>query len=270
MGLEPRLRLGISRFLLPETRRKIVHTRINGYDLLVIANEDVGRSIHFGRSYEPAESAFLSKAIRAEDICVDIGANVGYYTMLMAQAAGIGEVHAFEPIALNASLVRSSVELNGFINVRVNQCAVGDHTGTTSFIQSVDSAYSSIHDTQRKPVARSTTVPVVTLDDYIGHEAIDHIDVVKADVEGAEVLVLPGMQQLLADTNRAPRLIMLELVELNLQAFGSSVGQLVGTMQDFGYQPFIVSASGKPFPFTERMKDRYYNVYFSRALPCNT
>jgi FkbM family methyltransferase len=254
--------LRASRIWCPETTPKVVHTRINEYELLVLANEDVGRAISFSGSYEPAESKYLRKTISSDAICIDIGANVGYFTMLMAQAASRGCVHAFEPIALNAALLRASMELNGFTNIRINQCVVGDSDGVVSFSQSTDSAYSAIRDTQRKPLERTLTVPVTTLDGYLEREGIERVDVLKADVEGAEGLVVTGGSRLLSDEKRRPHVIMLELYDQNLQAFGSSVSTVQGKMQSLRYTPFIVNEEGELVPFRDELKARYYNVLF--------
>lgn len=255
--------LRLSRIRCPVTRAKVVQSRINGYDLLVLANEDVGRSIHFGGQYEPAETRYLAKNITAGSVCVDIGANVGYFTMLMAQAASAGSVHAFEPIPLNAALLRASVGINGFTNISVNQCAVGDHKGNISFAQSSDSAYSSLRDTERKPIDRTLSVPIITLDDYLDRAGIYRIDVLKADVEGAEGLVVAGASRLLSNEARRPRIVLLELFEENLQVFGSSVKELVDDMQGFGYRPYVITDEDQLLPFNDELKAHYYNVLFS-------
>src|SRR5262245_3843816 len=123
-----RLRLKVSVIRCPKNKRRVIHSRINGYDLLVLANEDVGRSIYYGGSYEPAESKYLARRISRDSLCIDVGANVGYFTLLMAKVASAGSVHTFEPIPLNTSLLRASIELNGFTNIFVNQSAVGHCT----------------------------------------------------------------------------------------------------------------------------------------------
>ena len=257
--------LRASRIRWPETNLKVVHSRINEYDLLVLANEDVGRAIYFGGSYEPDETKYLRRVIGCDAVCVDVGANVGYFTMLMAQAASGGSVHAFEPIPLNAALLRASIELNGFKNIRLNQSAVGDSEGVVSFSQSSDSAYSSIHDTERKPLDRTFDVPVITLDGYLDREGIERVDVLKADVEGAEGLVVAGAARLLSDERRRPQVIMLELFDQNLQAFDSSVKIVTENMETFGYKPFIVNEEGEMVPFTDELKARYYNVLFIQS-----
>jgi len=232
---------------------------------LVLANEDVGRAIHYGRRYEALESQFLAKNITPDAICLDIGANVGYFTMLMANTARAGSVHAFEPLPLNVALLQASIELNGFTNIRVNQCAVGDRTGEISFVQSSDSAYSSIRDTGRKIVACSISVPMITLDEYLERSCITRVDVMKADVEGSEELVVAGASRLLKNEGRKPRLVLLELFDQNLQAFGCSVATVVEKMEGFGYQPLVLNTAGETVPFTPKMADRHYNIWFRPA-----
>jgi FkbM family methyltransferase len=260
------LRIRFSRIWFPESKKVVVHTRINDYDLLVLANEDVGRQIHYVGSYESAETDFLRKEIFTDSICVDVGANVGYFAMLMAQSAHKGSVHAFEPIALNAALLIASAELNGFTNISINQCAVGDINGDVSFSQSSDSAFSSMLDTDRKPLDRTISVPCVTLDKYLDDARVRRVDVLKADVEGAEEMVITGAKNLLSDEKRKPRVILMELFETNLQTFGSTVWAVVEKMHNFGYRPFVIDERGEILPFTEELKLRYYNVLFLPTL----
>lgn len=257
--------LTVSKILCPAGVRRVVHSSINGHSLLVLANEDVGRAIHYGRRYEALETAFLSKMISREAICVDIGANVGYFTMLMANSARTGSVHAFEPLPMNVALLKASIELNGFTNIHVNQCAVGDRKGEISFVQSADTAYSSLRDTGRKLAEHSIHVPMITLDEYVERVGITRVDVIKADVEGSEELVVDGAAKLLNNKAARPRLVLLELFNKNLQAFGSSVAGVVQKMGSLGYVPFVLNSQGHTIPFTPAMAAHHYNVWFRPA-----
>lgn len=252
----------ISKFWIPSSRRTVVHTHINGYNLLVLANEDVGRDIHFVRSYESAESEFLGKVISKTSVCLDVGANVGYFTLLMGKYAPQGSVYAFEPISLNASLLRASVELSDFENIEIIESAVGAFDGDVAFTQSADSAYSSIRDTERKPIERLIRVPMTTLDTFVRDRPIQSIDVLKIDVEGAEGLVLQGSQWLLSDPKRRPKVVLMELFDENLAAFDTGALIVVQTMCGFGYTPFFVNSEAKLVPFKEDALGLVYNVFF--------
>jgi FkbM family methyltransferase len=242
-----------------------VQTRINGYELLVIANEDVGRVIHYLGRFEPAETELFGRVIGAEDVCLDVGANVGYFSLLMAQRASRGSVHSFEPQPLTANLLRASLELNGSSNVFVNQCAVGDREGTVSFSKSKDSAYSSMHDTKRRPVEEQLTVPMVTLDDYLEKRGVGRVSVIKVDVEGAEDMVVKGAARLLAAPERRPRLVMLELYDPNLEVFGKNISDVVEAMRGFGYAPHVIGDDSGLIPYAPAHRGIFHNIFFTHG-----
>ena len=81
-------------------------------------------------------------------------------------------------------------------------------------------------------------------------------------------LGMPGTShfRLLSDERRRPYIIVLELYDQNLQAFGSSVSIVVEKMQSFGYKPLVVNESGSMVPFSGELKPRYYNVFFSSTM----
>ncbi len=253
-----------AKLIYPIRRRRVMHCRINDYDLLVLANEDVGRQIHFTGCYEFNETAFLRKTIRPTDICVDVGGNIGYFSMLMADLARNGEVHVFEPIKLNVALMQGSVELNGFENIRIVQAAVGDSSGSTGFTVSRDSAYSSIRDTKRKPIEKVITIPLISLDDYVSRELLPRVDILKVDVEGAEGLVIEGATRLLRDPVHRPRIIFMELYDPNLILFSCSVEIILKRMKGLGYMAHVVrDASGTLTPFSADVKTSFWNVIFA-------
>lgn len=260
--LAQRLRYQASKFYIPEDRVHILQTRTLGFDLLVRANEDVGRAIHFARSFEPLETDFLRGVLHPDSVCLDVGANVGYFTMLMASIATRGCIHAFEPLPLNAALITASAALNGFRNIVLAAAAVGAEPGTVEFVEATDSAYSSIHDTGRKGVGRRFDVPVVTLDAHVEKHALGSIDVLKIDVEGAEGLVIEGAAALLADPARRPSIILIELFQPNLDGFGTTVAAIVGMLIANDYTASVLDRSGRQQAY-DPATDRHYNLIFT-------
>jgi FkbM family methyltransferase len=257
-----KIKVEATKLIHPVGLRRVIHTRINNYDLLVLINEDVGRQIHFTGQYEFDETRFLRQAIRTDDICLDVGGNIGYFSMLMATLARNGEVHVFEPIELNLALMRGSIELNGFQNIRIVHAAVGDKSGNTSFTVSQDSAFSSIHDTARRPVDRVITVPLISLDEYVLRETLPRVDILKVDVEGAEGLVIEGARNLLMDPARRPRIIFMELFDPNLVHFSCCIEIILEKMKAVGYKAYILQRNSLT-PFLIEMKTRFCNVIFS-------
>ncbi len=256
-----KLSLRLSYYRVPRNRLSLKQVSIKGLQLVVQSNEDFGRVITCLGCYEPEESEYLLTALRQDDVCFDVGANVGYYTILMARTAVRGQVHAFEPDPLCSSLLELNVRINDLNNITVNRVAVGAQLGRAKLVRSTDSGFSSLRDTGRRPVSGILDVAMTTVDAYLEANGAGRLDVLKADVEGAESLVLEGARDLLRDPSRRPRLILLELFEPNQRPFGVCIEDIVDGLRRNHYEPFVVS-NGKPIAFTQTLQDRFHNVFF--------
>lgn len=259
-----RVKLTASRIVTPPGERRISHEKLDGFEMLVLSNEDVGRQIALFGGYEEDETQFFKRNIKATDICIDVGGNVGFFSLLFANLAPAGEVHVFEPIRVNASLIRTNAALNAISNITVNECAVGAHQGQVTFTVSKDSAYSSIKDTGRLPMAEVVEVPITTIDAYVNLNSLPRVDVLKIDVEGAEEMVINGAANLLSDPKRRPRVILLELFDRNLKAFDTSVETIMTKMKTIGYHASVVRSGGDELISHDKKKHpHHYNVIFT-------
>ncbi|MGZ4903766.1 MAG: FkbM family methyltransferase [Halobacteriota archaeon] len=148
------------------------------------------------KDYEPDVVRHFVSAIKPGDIVIDIGANIGYYTLVAARSVGEkGRVYAFEPDPTNFNMLTENVTANSFTNVVPIQKAVCATTGTTQLLQKKASTH-SLFDHPLAPTKRSVPVETVTLDDFLS--ALSHVDqqrvsLVKIDAEGAEPLILEGL-----------------------------------------------------------------------------
>ena len=240
----------------------IVQAEYMGSRLLVRATEDVGKLILAG-IFEIDELTYLLRRIRPDDIFFDVGANVGLFSVVLGNAQPTIAVHAFEPIPLNVALCEASVHINELTNVRINRLCVGEVCGDVDFDTAADSAYSSIITAGHKPSARRSRVPVTTLEHYVAEHNVARIDVMKVDVEGAEKMVLSGGAGLLSEPDRGPRLVLLELWESHLAAFGTSVLEVTSMMTSWGYSGFVLQ-NGERVALQERSDLSIYNVFFER------
>ena len=142
--------------------------------------------------YESDKVRKFAAAISGTRVVYDVGANVGYYSVLASKALGrTGHVIAFEPDPQNIAFLRRHLEMNGIENVQVVEAAVSDHCGEAMF-QQEPSRYMG-------GLSQSGTLPVRTLsvDELIRSDAFPSPDVIKIDVEGAEQQVLSGAEQTL-------------------------------------------------------------------------
>lgn len=157
----------------------------------------VGSSVHgcWAGTYEVDTLAAFGSAIAPGACVYDIGANVGIYTLLASVKTGpTGNVYAFEPFPRNARYLRRHIELNQLQNCCVIEAAVSDTEGT----QRLSTAF-EYHMIRFAPDG-DLTVPSVTLDACIyGEKKVRSPNVIKMDVEGAELLVLRGATRALSE-----------------------------------------------------------------------
>lgn len=179
---------------------------VNGYTLYLDRLDSLGLSL-LGR-FEPFETQVIRELLSPGDVAVDVGANIGYYTLLMAQCVGSeGEVHAFEPAPENFALLERNVQENSAVQVTLEEAAVGDCTGRIVFFESRTDL--SDHRTYETTETRiKYEVPCFSLDGYCAGKPglAERIDLIKMDIQGAEFHALQGMMELLR-TNRKLKLV---------------------------------------------------------------
>ena len=145
-------------------------------------------------TYELAKVREVVQAVRPGMICYDIGAHVGYYSLLLSKLVGeLGRLMAFEPLADNIEYLRKHVELNDCGNVAVMSIALSDRGGMRPFL---------VHENRsmgRLSVSGDLRVRCQPLDVLWDSGTISQPDVIKIDVEGAEWEVLRGAHKLLVN-----------------------------------------------------------------------
>ena len=149
--------------------------------------------------WERLTTEMFRKVVREGDIVVDLGANIGYFTLLASRLVGKeGKVYAFEPEPANYGLLIKNIEINGYRNIIPVQKVVFNTSGTVKlFIDGRDAGGHRIckYDDDK---AQSIEIESVTLDDYFrdkGHP----INVIKMDIEGAETAALLGMNRIIRE-----------------------------------------------------------------------
>jgi FkbM family methyltransferase len=155
---------------------------------------------------ERAEYAFYLSYLRPGMTVCDAGANVGELTVLFSRFVGPeGAVHAFEPVPSTFERLTAVIDAGARTNVVLNRVALAAESGfvTMNLYDDEHLSWSTVVQRPRRPggadvlPVRREVVPALRLDDYCAREAIDRVDLLKIDVEGAELDVLRGAESLL-------------------------------------------------------------------------
>ena len=209
-----------------------------GVSLLLDPEDDISRTILVSRTgdWEPEVWNSISFGLPEGAIFFDVGAHIGYDSLKASLRVGPnGRVVAFEPNPNTLSQLRSNIAASGANNVIVQPIACTDTEQMLTLFDSTlggNSGSSSLSQENAGPVTRSYTVRGRPIDDVVAELALQRVDVLKADVEGAELVVLRGA----ADTLRKfhPKLI-LEVVPRQLANMNTSVEDLEAFIRSVGY-----------------------------------
>jgi FkbM family methyltransferase len=230
-------------------RAPVVTKLGNGMKCRVPWLDEAGRSIHRLGWYEADTVAVLSKTLKPGHTFLDIGASFGQFTLMGAGiVGGGGRVVAFEPDPLNRDWLARNIALNGLRNVQVEPIALGAESSTLDLYVGTPGNFGATSmRKQYNASGRTVEVAVHTLDAYCAGNEVGAVDVIKLDVEGAELLVLQGARDVLA----ARPTLVVEFEESNQRRFGHSCAELAAFLRERGYALHTIRPGGDTEPFAD-------------------
>lgn len=182
-------------------------------DMTILSGAAAGARINLGGSYlqyltggvEAVVQRTLAQTLEPGQVVYDVGANIGFFTIICSRLVGPqGRVYAFEPMPQNAATLRHNVTLNALENAVVVEKAASSSSGTAELMISDWSGLHVLNVGGVSPPYRGgdirINVETVTLDDFFSATDARPPDVVKIDVEGAELEVIKGMSAMLVST----------------------------------------------------------------------
>ena len=227
---------------------------LDGLRLQLLPGNETSRAIFVTGRYEPNEFSWLDRLLQPGMVFVDVGANMGLYSLFAARKVTVsGQVLAVEPSRREYEILEENVKSNALKNVRLVKAAASDRQGTADLL--VAPLRNSGHNTLGSfgygtPVERTEQVPTERLDDIVQTAGLARVDVIKMDVEGAEMLALRGATETL---RRFHPVLLLEVSDRTLQHQGSSSREVLDFLareayRFFGFNP----SSGQPQPLQPR------------------
>ena len=230
---------------LQEKAASPVLVELDEFKIFVRRNDFfIGAPIARDRMYESHISDQLRTLLKPGDVFVDIGANIGYFTLLGASLVGSqGRIYAFEPLTDNCALIERSVAENSFENVNINPVAIAESRQSFQLDVSGFSSNARVIDFTSEAVPGSgpeRPVEAFTLDEMMTET--ERIDVIKMDIEGAEPRAWQGMEQ---SVNRHRPVLIFEFSP-NLIKVTSHIdhAEFLETVIKKDYDLFIIKAEG--------------------------
>jgi len=228
-----------------------------GLKMELYADSELCRLIYC-RQFEVVERTFLNHFLRPGDVFVDVGANIGLFTLIAAMCVGpTGRVFAFEPTTVTFERLVNNVRLNDFKNVTSVKLALSDANGQRELVRSTDGfdAWNSLATPTMGKVFSKECVHAVAWDQYAGqHHLGGAVTMMKIDVEGWENRVLAGGEETFARID-AP-VLQVEFADESARAAGSSCVDLYRTLQRLGYRIFAYDPGTRAL-VPEGMREEY-------------
>lgn len=229
--------------LLPEIPYPVLKGPLKGFKIVLgsLAGPGKGASVYLNLVEHEQTTEFLNR-VKKNFIVFDIGANVGYYTLLSSLQVGPkGKVYAFEPVIRNLSYLNRHIELNKLKNVVVLPLACSDKSELVEFSFGPNRAEGHLIEVDNKKninkeFISDTYVHTISIDEFV-HHSKNLPNIIKIDVEGAELLVLSGAKETIK--NQKPIIFLSihsEELEITCKEF----------LIEFGYEFILLDEKERP------------------------
>lgn len=189
--------------------------------------------------FEPESTAVVNKLVKIGDVVLDVGANIGYYTVIMSKLVGPqGKVLCFEPTDHFGKVLKKNLEYNNILNVEL--IALGLSNKEQRMDIQIGASSASLHSLEKNDNSHSESIKLVTLDGFIEKHPLDRIDFVKIDIDGHEPLFLEGAWKTL---EKFTPIILLEVSHHH-----------------------YLKAGYTAWDFYNSLKHKHYNIYHEAGL----
>ena len=231
---------------------QIVH--VNGYKLAVIPGDlGISSELMMFKTHEPLTTKLLSQELKKGMTCLDVGGNIGYYTLFESKSVGKdGKVIAIEPSPPNFQHLKKNLEIQDSENVDAYNFAAGDIDGNVNFL-----VYEESNGSFTIPDGETTNLPgelikvkAKRMDTFLDELNINHVDFVRMDVEGYESHIIDGMDKII---KKSKPMFQIEVHVTLLGIEGTK--KFLKKFQDYGYEAKYYVPRDIDLPIIGTMKD---------------
>lgn len=242
----------------------LVKNYMGNIKMWVNKNSYMGGSIYWHGFHHTSEILFLAKYLKEDMTFVDVGANQGEFALFASSKLKHGRVLAFEPTPWQLNLLITNVELNKYKNTEIFEYGLFDVDKQIEIFTSNDvkthfgrnEGLSSIYPNDSRNISEGV-ISLHVFDD-LHFDTLKSFDVLKIDIEGAELPALKGMHKSLM---KFKPLIIIEMSEKSFNQAGYSLNDIVEFLNQFGYRPFYLNRN-EIKPLLEYTKDGPDNLIY--------
>ena len=222
-----------------------------GFDLWIHPNDEIlSRSIVYDKIWEPETTKLIKNIIHEGDVGIDLGANIGYFTMLMANLVGTsGKIFSFEPEPQNFEILQKNIKQNHLKNVVANQSAIGDINGKIKlYLSNTNAGWHKVFPKQfidYEVSDKNIDVKICSLD----KEFIDKkIDFIKMDIEGYEWNAIKGGKKILQEKHDVK--LIFEFLPMALRANNVKPDTVLTYLLDIGFHIYAIDENMRLLDFS--------------------
>jgi FkbM family methyltransferase len=205
--------------------------------------EHIQQQLFWYGYYEKELGDILNKIIKPGDVFLDIGANIGYFSLLVANNVPTVKVISFEPVREVFEKLKKNIAINDFKNITSFHAAVGEMKEEIGlFVSGPDNLGMSSFKQPENFSGKKEIVQVLALDEWFQRAGLAKIDVIKLDVEGSELAALKGMKEILQSFKP---IVIVEINPETLSMFGLVPTDIYNYLNKFDFVSFLITETGK-------------------------
>ena len=239
-GLKYFLKVAKSLGIADKVYKKRLH---NSFYMLLNPTEHIQQQLFWYGYYEKELSDLLKKMLRTNDVFIDIGANIGYFSLLSAKILPSIKVFSFEPVKVLFQKMNENFSLNDSKNIVAINAAVGEMNEQREiYLSAPDNLGMSSFQQPENYSGKKEKVEVIAFDDWFKTSGLKKISLIKLDIEGSEVAALKGMRVVLEEQKPA---LIVEINPETLSQFDLKPLDIYNYLNQLNFDGFLISENSR-------------------------
>ena len=205
-------------------------------------SEHIQQQLFWYGHYEKELGVLIRKILKPGDVFLDIGANIGYFSLLAAKHEPTAKIFCFEPVRSSFHKLEENIALNAAKNVKAVNAGIGERNQEREiYISGEDNTGMSSFQRPENYSGKSEIVKVITVDEWFSSSGLARIDLIKLDVEGSELASVKGMDGTL---KKFKPLLIVEINPETLSQFDLMPEDIFRHLRDLSFSGFLILSSG--------------------------